>query len=198
MPGRPTRFDAFLLALAFALFTFGANAQDRAGPLDIATKFFEANQAGRCADAFPLYSKGTQENIRAGKHRRERERDETVGLRTPEDQHCYSFRQTKRGSVRLVRQSGDEAIVAREYTLGHRSNKYIKLGPWEQGSEELRLIREDGAWRVDSPRLPVGTLASVSACTSSSTRGKCRGIWASVFLPRSASPRQCSGWSRRH
>jgi hypothetical protein len=145
VPGRSTRSIAHLLVLAFGLFTSGAIGQERDGPLDLAMRFFEANQAGRCADAFPLYAKGTQENIRAGKHRRERERDETVGLRTPEDQHCYSFRQTRRGSVRLVRQNGDEAIVAREYTVGHWSNKYIKLGPWQEGSEELRLIREDGA-----------------------------------------------------
>jgi hypothetical protein len=142
--------------LALALFTSGANGQERAGPLEIATRFFEANQAGRCDEAFTFYTRGTQENIRAAKHREERERDESGPAPTPETQNCYSFRQTRRGSVRLVRQSRDEAIVAREYTVGYWTNKYIKYGPWEEGTEELRLIREDGAWRVDSPRVPVG------------------------------------------
>jgi hypothetical protein len=149
-------FIARLLALALALFTSGANSQTRVGPLETAVKFFEANRASRCAEAFSLYTKGTQENIRAAMHREEREYDDAPLVSTPETRYCFSHMQTRRGSVRLVRQSGDEAIVVREYIIGHWSNKYIKMGPYQEGTEELRLIREDGAWRVERPPIPVG------------------------------------------
>jgi hypothetical protein len=150
------RTIARLMVLALPLFTSSVRGQEAAGPLQIAVKFFEANQASRCAEAFSLYTRGTQENIRAALHRKLREYDDGPITATPETAFCDPSRITKRGSARLVRQSGDEAHVSREFTVGHWINKYVRYGPWQEGTEELRLIREDGAWRVELPRMPVG------------------------------------------
>jgi hypothetical protein len=142
--------------VALMILGSSAHSQEPGGPLETATRFFDANQAGHCDAAFPLYTKAVQENIRATKRRNERERDDSPAVRTVENIHCHSFRQTRRGTVRLVRQGADEAFVAREWTVGHWLNKYIKYGPWSEGTEQLRLVREDGAWRVDTPLSPVG------------------------------------------
>ena len=142
--------------LVLAVCAAGAIGQERLGPLETAVKFFEANRARRCAEAFSLYTKGAQENIRAQVHRAERERDGEF-LTTPETANCDPSRLTKRGSARVVRQSGDEAIVTREYSVGHWLNKYIRHhGIYYEGTEDLRLVREDGAWRVERPRGRVG------------------------------------------
>lgn len=152
----PMRTIARLMVLALPLFTSSVRGQEAAGPLQIAVKFFEANQASRCAEAFSLYTRGTQENIRAALHRKLREYDDGPITATPETAFCDPSRITKRASARLVRQSGDEAHVSRVFTVGHWINKYVRYGPWQEGTEELRLIREDGAWRVELPRMPVG------------------------------------------
>lgn len=89
-------------------------------------------------------------------HRYERERDGPPLDSTPETRRCDPTRITRRGSTRLVRQSAAEAVVFREYTVGHWLNKFIKYGTYVEAAEELRLIREDGAWRVEPPRLKVG------------------------------------------
>ena len=147
---------ACLTVLALSLFTASAKGQEPADPLMIAIRFFEANRASRCAEAFSLYTRGTQENIRAALHRRLREYDDGPIIATPETAFCDPSRTTKRGSTRLMGQSGDEALVTRQFTVGHWINKYIRYGPWQEGTEELRLIREDRAWRVKLPRIPVG------------------------------------------
>lgn len=147
-----------LLILAWTLIPSGVYGQAQDGPLETAIKYFEANQFSRCSEAFSLYTKGTQENIRTVLHRydREREHDELPLTRTAETWTCDTFTQTKRGSVHLVRLEGDEAVVAREFTVGHWLNQYIKLGPYWEGSAELQLIREDGVWRVQLPHIRVG------------------------------------------
>lgn len=145
---------AGLLVLAGALFTSGANGQERVGPLETAIRFFEANQASRCTEAFSLYAKGTQENIRAQMHRYERERNGPPLSSTPETRYCNPTHKTRHGTMRLVRQVGDEAIASREYTVGHWLNKYIRYGPYYEGTEEVRLVIENGAWRIDMPPVP--------------------------------------------
>lgn len=149
------KFNKPLLILACAL-PFIANAQQQIGALETAVKYFEANQASRCTEAFHLYTKGTQENIRAKMHRYERERDGPPSDSTQETMTCDPTKITKRSSIHLLRQNGYEAIVTREYTVGRWLNKFIKYGTYIESSEELRLIRENGAWRVDLPRTPIG------------------------------------------
>jgi len=147
-----------LLILAWTLIPSGTYGQEQDGPLETAIKYFEANESSRCSEAFSLYTKGTQENIRAVLHRydREREHDDLPLTRTAETWACAPFEKTKPGSVHLVSQDGDEAVVARKYFVGHWLNQYIKLGPYWEGSTELQLIREEGVWRVQLPHIRVG------------------------------------------
>lgn len=147
-----TESAQLLLVLAGALFSSGANGQERVGPLDAAIRFFEANEARRCAEAFTLYTKGTQEHIRTELHRYERERDGPPLGSTPETLYCNPTQRTRRGTLRLVRQGGGEAIVAREFTVGRWFDKFFNK--YREGTEEVRLVIEDGAWRVDMPPAP--------------------------------------------
>ena len=139
------------LAFACALLApLVANAQP-GGPLETAMKFFEAKS---CAEAWSMYSSRTQENIRAEVRRREREREGASLNEKPEDQYCIPRGKLKRGSVRIARQQGDEAVVAAEFTVRVVSDRRLLPGSMVQ-TEELRLIREAGAWRVERPRAAV-------------------------------------------
>jgi hypothetical protein len=123
------------------------------GPLETAVKFFQARQAFQCREVWDLYSAGTQEDIRAKVHRREREREGLPQAEKPEEQYCASPGKLKRGSARITRQQGSEALAAAEFTVKEVSDRNL-FPRFPVKTFELRLIREGGAWRVELPRVP--------------------------------------------
>src|SRR5437762_12355682 len=102
------------LIVACALLASCETNAERGGPVEAAVKFFEAAQARRCDEVWRLYSAGTQENIRAEVHRRERERDGLPRTETPEQKYCGGGGTLKRGTARIARQQGNETVVAAE------------------------------------------------------------------------------------
>lgn len=141
------------LIVAFALLAPCDAGAQPGGPLETALKFLEARQAFRCRDVWPLYSAGTQENIRAEVHRRERSREGLPLGEKPEEQYCANSGKWKRGSARLVRQQGNEAVVAAEFYL--QSSRYDIFPRFDAQPQEIKLIHEGGAWRVDLPRIRI-------------------------------------------
>jgi hypothetical protein len=71
-------------------------------------------------------------------HRRERERDGLPRAETPEQQ-------------------GDQAVVAADFVVEAPRHRYdLIFPPSAVVTEELRLVREGGGWRVDLPRVSIG------------------------------------------
>lgn len=125
------------------------------GPVEAAVKFYEAAKAWRCDEVWRSYSAGTQENIRAQMHRYERERDGPPWPDPLEKRYCGRLDTLKRGSARIVRQQGDEAVVAAEFIVRVvRDDTFFAQSRVQ--TEELSLVREAGAWRVERPRVPIG------------------------------------------
>jgi hypothetical protein len=58
--------------------------------------------------------------------------------------------------VRIVRQQGDEAVVAAKFVVEAPRHRYDFFAPSAVVTEELRLVREEGAWRVELPRVSIG------------------------------------------
>jgi hypothetical protein len=55
-----------------------------------------------------------------------------------------------------VRQQGDEAVVAAKFVVEAPRHRYDFFPPSAVVTEELRLVREGGAWRVELPRVSIG------------------------------------------
>lgn len=127
-------------------------------PVDVAVMFFEASKAWRCDEVWRSYSAGTRENFLAAEHRYERERDGPPRADTPQKLYCgWKASTLKRGSARIVRQQGDTAVVAAEFSAKVQRHRYdFIFAPTVVGTEELRLVREAGTWRVEQPRIPIG------------------------------------------
>ena len=131
------------------LASLGAQAE---GPVEAAARFHQTQGVRPCSEVWALYSKATQEHIRAEFHRRAQERGGQPDGTTPEGTHCGRIGKFKPGSARLVRQVGGEAVVAATFR-GAPSSRYLDFGaPFREFTEELDLIREDGAWKVELRR----------------------------------------------
>jgi hypothetical protein len=140
-----------------ALFAACDTKAEGAGAVETAVKFLEARQASNCGEAWSLYSAETQRNLRALVHRRERERDGLPRTEAPEQMYCGKRGTLKRGTVRVARQQGDEAVVTAQFVVEAPRHRYdIIFPPSAVVTEELRLIREGGAWRVELPRVSIG------------------------------------------
>lgn len=155
---RVLRCVATSLMVACALLAPCDTHAESGDPVDVAVRFFEAAKAFRCDEVWRFYSAGTQENFLAADHRYERERDGPPRPDTPEKEHCgWTPHTLKPGTVRIARQHGDEAVVAADFIGKAPRNRYdIFFPPSVVTTEELRLVREAGAWRVEQPRLPIG------------------------------------------
>lgn len=134
-----------LVALAFAL-PAAAQAND---PVAAASKFVET-RGTNCRELWPLYSSGTQESIRAAARRRERQRAGLPRPFEPEREACgvMNVDKPKRGASRLVSQQGDEAVVLVEVVTHPSRFRFDLFPPAKIVTEEVRLVREAGAWRV--------------------------------------------------
>src|SRR5688572_26215381 len=145
MRARPLAVALFLLG------PLGAVAQP-GGPVETAVKFHDAAQASRCSEVWAFYSKGAQEHIRAEVHRLARERGDPRSEERPLEHSCSKPDKHKRVDTRLVRTQGDEATVAVKWR-GRVSQRFYYLpGPMTEWTEEVKLVREGGAWKVDLPR----------------------------------------------
>jgi hypothetical protein len=144
------------LIVGGVLFASCGQEVERGSAVEAALNFFEARQAPNCSKAWSLYSAGTQENIRFVEHRRRREGHAFPHPWTPEQLYCGGRGKLRRGTVRLVRQQGDEAVVAAEFVVRTHRHMYDFFPPAVVVTEELRLVREGGAWRVDLPRVKIG------------------------------------------
>ena len=144
------------LIVAGAVFASCYTKAERGGAVEAAVMFFEARQASHCGQVWPLYSAGTQENLRAVAHRGERERAGLPRTVTPEQMDCGRRGTLKRRTVHLVRQQGDEAVVAAKFVVEAPRHRYDFFPPSAVVTEELRLVREGGAWRVSLPRVSIG------------------------------------------
>jgi len=141
-------FAVALIALALPL---PAAAQD-GGPVAVATKFHES-VGKNCGEIWRLLSSGTQEQYQAAANRRERDRAGLPRPFVPEQEGCSAatFSELKRGSARLVRQQGDEAVVAVDLNTRPSRFRYDIAPPVKVVTEETRLVREAGNWRVVRP-----------------------------------------------
>ncbi len=143
------------LMLICALLASSDTKAEPGDPVETAVKFFEAQKAGRCDEVWRTYTAGTQENIRAEMHRYERERDGEPWPSPLETKYCGRVDTLKRSSARIVRQQGDEVVVAAEFSVRVVSRQRLFAQTMVR-TEELRLVREAGAWRVERPRVPIG------------------------------------------
>lgn len=145
------------LLLACTLLAPSRAQAQAAGPAEVAMKFFEASQAWRCDEVWRYYSRGTQENYLAETHRYERERNGEPRPDPPEKHFCaWTSHKLKRGSARILRLQGNEAVVAVDFSGRVSRRRYDLFPPTVTITEQLHLVREAGAWRVEQPRLPVG------------------------------------------
>ena len=124
-------------------------------PVEAALKHIDSRYAFRCADVWASLTRGTQENIRAQVRRRERERAGAPTGEKPEEAHCGKSGKLKRGSARLVSSKGDEAIVSVIILDRVPRSRYDLFPPESELPEQITLVREGGAWKVDLPRVPV-------------------------------------------
>jgi hypothetical protein len=139
------------LALALFLASLGAQAQP-GGPMETAAKFLDSAQASRCGEVWAFYSKATQEHIRAQVHRLARERGDPRSAERPLEHSCSKPDRHKRIDTRLVRTQGDDATVTVVWR-GRVSQRFYYLpGPITEWTEEVKLVREGGAWKIDLPR----------------------------------------------
>ena len=141
----PWRSAVALIALAL---TLPAAAQD-GDPVAVATRFHES-VGKNCGAIWPLLSTGTQEQFRAAANRRERDRAGLPRPFVPEQEACSAatFSEFRRGSARIVRQQGDEAVVAVDLITRPSRYRYDIAPPAKVVTEETRLVREAGNWRV--------------------------------------------------
>src|SRR5690242_17732171 len=119
----------FPLMVACALLAASETNAQPGGALEAAVKFFEARQVSHCGKVWPMYSAGTQENIRAAAHRRERERDGLPQAWKPEEHSCGKVGTLKRGSARIARQQGDETVVTAEFIREAPRHRYDYFPP---------------------------------------------------------------------
>ena len=143
--GRPLALALFLLG------PLGAVAQPD-GPVETAVKFNDAAQASRCTEVWAFYSKATQEHIRVVVHRYARERGDLRSEERPLAHNCTKPDKHKRIDTRLVRAQGDEATVAVVWRGRVSTRFYYLPGPMTEWTEEVKLVREGGAWKIDLPR----------------------------------------------
>jgi hypothetical protein len=112
-------------------------------PAAAALAYFEATTGAPCAEVFAMYTAETQQLIRAREHRDQRERDGLPQPEKPEERYCAPDGWLKRGSVRLLQESGDEALVAADFSV--TSSQRLFRGTLKK---QLRLVRENGVWRI--------------------------------------------------
>lgn len=140
------------LALALAIVTWLAPSGSHAaspGPVETVTRYLELSLDQRCDELWTLYTKATQANLAAWWHRHDRERnDKPQEDSRPQLVYCWRIGTLKHDSVRVQRESADEAVVQSLYTSGSRLNPYR---PYVEHPETFRLVREEGAWRIDLP-----------------------------------------------
>lgn len=149
------------LALAFLLLgSLGAQGQAD-GPVETAVKYHEAMQAFRCKEVWALSSKGRQERIRTNAHRLARESGPPPYEERPEDSCGRLFGKLKPGTAQLVLQVGDEAIVSAMFRGAPPRHHYDFAARFAEYSEELDLVREAGAWKVEWPRTKRGSTHAI-------------------------------------
>ena len=125
--------ECFLVGACALAVTWQAFAQ-AAGPVEAAIKFYDAAQASRCQDVWALYSRAMQKNAGAPEYR------------------CWKDRDHARVDVRLDGMQGDSATVAVILRGMIPRGRWEAPGEMTQWTEEVKLVREAGAWKVDGPR----------------------------------------------
>src|SRR5688572_25956067 len=142
-----------LLVVAWALTTpWAAFAQPASGPVETTVRYYDASQASRCKEVWALYSKAMQGHIRSDVARNVRERGSGgAGIR-PEEARCWKDGAHKRLDARLVAMQGDRATVAVILRGRISRGRWDTPGEMTQWTEEVRLVREAGAWKIDGPR----------------------------------------------
>ena len=133
-----------LVVACTLLLPCGVRAQ-ALGPVETAVRYLQASKAKRCDEVWSLYSAGTQENLRAAA----RGRDAAPEKACPGMQAAI-----KRGSPRLVREQGDEAVVEVVFR-GRASASRHDTGTITTWKQEVKLVREAEAWKVELQRLEV-------------------------------------------
>ena len=116
-----------------------------AGPVETAVQYLQASKAQRCTEVWSLYSAGTQENLRAARR---------PGEADPEKTCAGMHSEVKRGTPRLLREHGDEAVVEVVFR-GRASTSRNDIGNTKEWKQEVKLVREAGAWKVELQRLKV-------------------------------------------
>lgn len=143
--GRPLALALLLLA------SWSAQAQAD-GPVETAVKFHEAQGGHRCKEAWALSSKGRQEKIRSAARKRAQE-----GGRPPQDERpeesCARVGKLMPGTARLELKVGDEAVVSARFKGAAPRDQYDLKARFAEYDEELDLVREGGAWKVEWPRV---------------------------------------------
>ena len=131
------------LALALFLLASPGSPAQADGPVEAAVKYHEAMQAHRCKEAWALSSKARQERIRG------------------EEDSCGRIGKFKPGTAQLVVRVGNEAVVSAMFR-GRPGRNYLDFGShFSEYTEELDLVREGGAWKVEWPRTKIGSTHAI-------------------------------------
>ena len=120
-------------------------------PVETAVAYLVAASDMQCPKVWPLYSKGTQDSIRTEARRQEREREGASLELKPETMYCglnVGGAKYRKRTARLVREQGNEAVVSAELEARLSRGRYDIMPPNKIWTEEIRLVREGGAWRV--------------------------------------------------
>lgn len=151
--GRPLALALLLVA------SWGAQAQAD-GPVEAAVKFHEAMQSGRCKEVWALSSKGRKVHIRGDSRRKALEAGYLPDEEPPE-LSCWRIGKLKPGTAKLELQVGGEAVVSAMFRGAAPRHAYDFMARFVEYTEELDLVREGGAWKVEWPREKVQSSQAV-------------------------------------
>jgi hypothetical protein len=131
---------------------WAAFAQPASGPVETTVRYYEASEASRCKEVWGLYSKAMQGHIRSDVAQSVHARGSGGAEIKPEEARCWKDGAHQRLDARLVGMQGDRATVAVIMRGRISRGRWDTPGEMTQWTEEVRLVREGGAWKIDGPR----------------------------------------------
>ena len=139
-----------LLVVACALAAPASGLAQPAGPVEAAVRIQQARQASRCSEVWASYSKDSQARMREHSRSLGAESDAVTS-------HCARIGKIKPETARLVRQVGPEAVVSATFRGAPARNELDFQAHFREYSEQMDMIREDGVWKAELPRVLIGS-----------------------------------------
>ena len=125
-------------------------------PASVAERFVALSRGGNCPEAYALYSASSKDSI--GELSRRMLAGQSAAYIAqfgdkfaPDHLDCGIYAEYLPTTVREVSRAGDSAIVS----VTSRTGSWIPIpffsDPIKESTVKMRLVREDGAWRIVHP-----------------------------------------------